>query len=263
MTRYRGFYYHFLDMATGERFERVELSTIDSALLAAGALACQSYFDRDDPVEASIRADADTLYRRMEWDWASPRPPRRLDGLDARGGLPRLELARLRRGDDPVPARARLADPPDRAAPRGRSGRRPTSGASSTGRRTSTSRPSSATSTRTSGSTSAASTTRTCARRESTTSRTRGARRIRSARTRRRIPARFAGYGPEVWGLTACDGPFDGEILIGGKRRKFQGYAARGASLLHVIDDGTLSPGRGRRLRPVRARDRDSRRSWR
>src|SRR6185369_6694833 len=51
MTRYRGFYYHFLDMGSGERFERVELSTIDSALLAAGALACQSYFDRDDPVE--------------------------------------------------------------------------------------------------------------------------------------------------------------------------------------------------------------------
>ena len=75
MTRYRGFYYHFLDMDTGARFRDVELSTIDTTLLAAGALACQSYFDREDPVETRIRADADTLYRRIEWDWASPRPP--------------------------------------------------------------------------------------------------------------------------------------------------------------------------------------------
>ena len=75
MTRFRGFYYHFLDMDTGARFRDVELSTIDTTLLAAGALSCQSYFDREDPVEAQIRADADTLYRRIEWDWASPRPP--------------------------------------------------------------------------------------------------------------------------------------------------------------------------------------------
>src|SRR6185436_3093901 len=45
-TGHRGFYYHFLDMTTGHRFETVELSTIDTTLLAAGALVCQSYFDR-------------------------------------------------------------------------------------------------------------------------------------------------------------------------------------------------------------------------
>src|SRR6266536_3747039 len=38
---HNGFYYHFLDMHTGRRFEKVELSTIDSALLFAGALFCQ------------------------------------------------------------------------------------------------------------------------------------------------------------------------------------------------------------------------------
>src|SRR5436190_22443400 len=37
---HNGFYYHFLDMHTGRRFETVELSTIDSALLLAGALFC-------------------------------------------------------------------------------------------------------------------------------------------------------------------------------------------------------------------------------
>ena len=43
-----GFFYHFLDMRTAERFQTVELSTIDTALLVAGALFSQSYFDRDD-----------------------------------------------------------------------------------------------------------------------------------------------------------------------------------------------------------------------
>ena len=33
---YKGFFYHFLDMKTGERFETVELSTVDTALLLAG-----------------------------------------------------------------------------------------------------------------------------------------------------------------------------------------------------------------------------------
>src|SRR5947207_10787965 len=52
---HNGFYFHFLDMHTGRRFETVELSTIDSALLFAGALFSQSYFDRDDPTEKAIR----------------------------------------------------------------------------------------------------------------------------------------------------------------------------------------------------------------
>ena len=60
-TGYRGFFYHFLDPATGRRFETVELSTMDTALLLAGALFCQSYFDRPDPRESSIRAYAESL----------------------------------------------------------------------------------------------------------------------------------------------------------------------------------------------------------
>jgi hypothetical protein len=73
---HRGFFYHFLDMETGHRFERVELSTIDTALLMAGVLFCQEYFDRDDPGEAAIRALADSLYRRVEWQWAVNNPGR-------------------------------------------------------------------------------------------------------------------------------------------------------------------------------------------
>src|SRR5438093_10635780 len=47
-TGYHGFFYHFLDMNTGTRFQQVELSTIDTALLLAGSLTCQSYFDGTD-----------------------------------------------------------------------------------------------------------------------------------------------------------------------------------------------------------------------
>jgi len=44
-----GFFYHFLDMETGARFKDVELSTIDTTILLAGALTCEAWFDRDDP----------------------------------------------------------------------------------------------------------------------------------------------------------------------------------------------------------------------
>jgi hypothetical protein len=67
---HRGFYYHFLDMETGRRAANSELSTVDSAFLFAGMLACALYFDADDPVEAEIRTLADFLYRRADWEWA-------------------------------------------------------------------------------------------------------------------------------------------------------------------------------------------------
>ena len=72
---HRGFFYHFLDMKTGERFEETELSTVDTAILLAGALFCQSYFDGADPDEAEIRALVDTIYRRVDWQWAQPKGP--------------------------------------------------------------------------------------------------------------------------------------------------------------------------------------------
>jgi len=75
VSGYHGFFYHFLDMETAARFKQVELSTIDSTWLFAGALFCQSYFDRDDPSERAIRDAAEQLYDRAEWDWAQPRAP--------------------------------------------------------------------------------------------------------------------------------------------------------------------------------------------
>jgi hypothetical protein len=69
-TGYRGFYYHFLDMQTGRRAGRCELSTVDSAFLLAGALAAGMYFPADTPDEREIRVLADALYRRADWQWA-------------------------------------------------------------------------------------------------------------------------------------------------------------------------------------------------
>jgi len=69
-TGYRGFYYHFLDMRTGQRAWRCELSTVDSAILLAGALTAGAYFDATTPDEREIRHLADALYRRADWQWA-------------------------------------------------------------------------------------------------------------------------------------------------------------------------------------------------
>jgi hypothetical protein len=68
-TGYRGFYYHFLHMASGKRAWQSELSSIDTAILIAGALTAAQYFDRGDAAEVEIRALAKTLYERVEWDW--------------------------------------------------------------------------------------------------------------------------------------------------------------------------------------------------
>src|SRR5512145_1854840 len=65
MTGHRGFFYHFLDMKTGERFQDSELSTVDTALLLAGALFCQSYFDGTGPEEVEIRSLVEQVYRRV------------------------------------------------------------------------------------------------------------------------------------------------------------------------------------------------------
>ncbi|MEP6743477.1 MAG: glucoamylase family protein [bacterium] len=66
----KGFYYHFLDMNTGRRTWKSEVSTIDSTYLIAGALTAAQYFDRDRPDEREIRQLADELYRRADWQWA-------------------------------------------------------------------------------------------------------------------------------------------------------------------------------------------------
>ena len=72
-TGYHGFYYHFLDMQTGQRAWTCELSTMDTAILLAGALTAGAYFDASTAEEAEIRTLADALYRRADWTWAQDR----------------------------------------------------------------------------------------------------------------------------------------------------------------------------------------------
>src|SRR5207247_2027183 len=66
-TGYKGFYYHFLDMETGRRAHRSEVSTVDSALLFAGALVAAAYFRGDDERERESRTLADAIDRRAHW----------------------------------------------------------------------------------------------------------------------------------------------------------------------------------------------------
>jgi hypothetical protein len=67
---YKGFFYHFLDMETGRRAWKSELSTIDTTFLLAGALAAAAYFDGEAEDEREISMLADALYRRVDWRWA-------------------------------------------------------------------------------------------------------------------------------------------------------------------------------------------------
>ena len=68
-TGNRGFYYHFLDMKSGRRAWRSELSSVDSAFLLAGMLAAAAYFQRQTAEEDEIRRLADALYRKADWQW--------------------------------------------------------------------------------------------------------------------------------------------------------------------------------------------------
>lgn len=69
-TGFKGFYYHFLHPRTGARVWRSELSMIDTALLAAGALSASMYFTGSTRAEVELRELADALYRRIDWRWA-------------------------------------------------------------------------------------------------------------------------------------------------------------------------------------------------
>jgi hypothetical protein len=60
----RGFFYHFLDSKTGKRSWRSEASSIDTALLIAGALVAAQHF-KGTPVERM----ANQIYQRIDWLW--------------------------------------------------------------------------------------------------------------------------------------------------------------------------------------------------
>ena len=72
---YRGFFYHFLQMDTGTRYRDSELSTVDTALLVMGVRCCGQYFAGHTGDEAAIRALADFISERVDWNWTQANGP--------------------------------------------------------------------------------------------------------------------------------------------------------------------------------------------
>lgn len=72
---YKGFFYHFLHMETGERWATTELSTVDTALFMAGALFAQSYFAGEHPDAVKIRDLVEKIYARIDWRWSQANAP--------------------------------------------------------------------------------------------------------------------------------------------------------------------------------------------
>jgi hypothetical protein len=66
---YKGWFYHFLDMNTAVRSPNSELSSIDTALLLAGILHAKQYFNGTNTDETSIRTMADAIFNRVDWNW--------------------------------------------------------------------------------------------------------------------------------------------------------------------------------------------------
>jgi len=60
-----GFFYHFNDVETGERIDKNEVSSIDTALLLCGVLTARAHFSHD----PEIQDLATLIYNRVDWPW--------------------------------------------------------------------------------------------------------------------------------------------------------------------------------------------------
>jgi hypothetical protein len=245
-TGYHGFFYHFLDMQTGLRWSRgTEVSTIDTTLLMAGVLFDQTYFDRDDPEEREIRALADKLYRDIDWNWAQVRPPLVSMGwtpggkfipADWEGYNEAMILYILALGSPTHPVQpdawAAWTSTYDKTWGSFHGSKPHVGFAPLFGHQYS----------------------------ESWID----FRGIRDAYMRKRgldyfensrrsvvgqrayaiaNPRNCKGYGADIWGLTASNGPGHAKaVRPDGTRIRFHGYLARGADVGHVVDDCTLVP---------------------
>jgi hypothetical protein len=59
-----GFFFHFIHMETGQRWEKCELSSIDTSLLLCGVLTARQYF-----TDQEIKDLATKIYERVDWPW--------------------------------------------------------------------------------------------------------------------------------------------------------------------------------------------------
>jgi len=68
MPNQHGWMLHYVDKRSGLRTWKSEFSSLDTALLLAGAIVCSEYFSSDDSSN-EISVLVDTLYRRVDWWW--------------------------------------------------------------------------------------------------------------------------------------------------------------------------------------------------
>ncbi len=66
LTHKEGFYFHFINMRSGMREWMSEISSIDTAIFIAGALFAGEYYKGTE-----VEKLADNLYRRINWQWMS------------------------------------------------------------------------------------------------------------------------------------------------------------------------------------------------
>ncbi len=59
-----GFFYHFIHMETGKRWEKCELSSIDTSLLLCGVLTARQCF-----ADQEVKDLATKIYERVDWTW--------------------------------------------------------------------------------------------------------------------------------------------------------------------------------------------------
>ncbi len=64
-----GFFFHFLDLESGKRAWKCEVSSVDSTFLFLGALFCGAYFERKSGAENEIRDLAALIFERANWNW--------------------------------------------------------------------------------------------------------------------------------------------------------------------------------------------------
>jgi hypothetical protein len=241
VSGYQGFFYHFLDMQQGHRFRDVELSTIDTSLLLAGVLFCQSYFDQPTPVEADIRALADSLYRRTNWQWAQRTPPlvnmgwkpeQGWEPYDWHGFNEAMLLYILALGSPTFPLDSTAWSKWTSTYQWGTFFDQPHVGfAPLFGHHYSH-------------------VWIDFRRIQDPYMKARGidyfenSRRATLSQRSYAIanPHGWADYGADIWGLSASDGPADVTLEYKGSQRRFFTYAARGAAFNEVRDDGTIAP---------------------
>ena len=66
MPQHRGFFYHWANIATGERLWDSEISSVDTSMLLCGILTCREFF-----ANAQIKSLATQIFNRVDWDWLS------------------------------------------------------------------------------------------------------------------------------------------------------------------------------------------------